>query len=260
MDASTENQAGAEISPAAASVRRRCLGLAGGLLAAVPAFAAVLVFLRPLAAGWEKMAPGWVILLGMLPLHGAGCGALVAAAGCSCGWPRLPAILDLVRPGERWRPLARRLAVTLLWVYPATLALTLAMVLFLRHFGWNPVPSVLVDLLAREGSPWRLGLAAVALVAWAPLAEELLFRLALHDCLLPLIGRGGAAAATAALFAVMHQIPEQIPGLILLGLVLQHLRSRANSLWPCVLLHGMFNGTSLLIMVVCRLLGVEMEA
>ena len=82
-------------------------------------------------------------------------------------------------------------------------------------------------------------LAAVYAVLGAPLAEEVLFRGALHEiCAAKWRGAWGSLA-TGVLFGVLHLAdPIAVPPLILMGVALGELRRRSGSLWPCVLAHA----------------------
>ncbi|HSV69840.1 MAG TPA: JDVT-CTERM system glutamic-type intramembrane protease [Methylibium sp.] len=94
---------------------------------------------------------------------------------------------------------------------------------------------------------------AVALattLAVAPLLEEIVFRLGLHDALLKRWGPGWRANAAVALaFGVAHALlrsPGLGLGVLLPALVIGGVYERWRRLWPCVLLHAAFNGIWLL--------------
>ena len=85
----------------------------------------------------------------------------------------------------------------------------------------------------------------VIAVAFVPLVEELLFRGAGFS----LLARWSPAAAivgTAVLFGVGHGLVQALPILIAFGLGLAWLRDRSDSVYPPILLHGIFNGVSLI--------------
>jgi hypothetical protein len=85
----------------------------------------------------------------------------------------------------------------------------------------------------------------VVAVALVPLVEELLFRGAGFS-LLARWGRGAAIVGTGVLFGLGHGLLEALPILIAFGLGLAWLRDRSDSIYPPILLHGIFNGVSLI--------------
>jgi membrane protease YdiL (CAAX protease family) len=85
----------------------------------------------------------------------------------------------------------------------------------------------------------------VVAAAFVPVVEEFLFRGAGFS-LLARYGRGAAIVGTGILFGVGHGLLEALPILIAFGLGLAWLRDRSNSVYPCILLHGLFNAISLI--------------
>jgi len=85
----------------------------------------------------------------------------------------------------------------------------------------------------------------VVAVALVPLVEELLFRGAGFS-LLARWGRGAAIVGTGVLFGLGHGLLEALPILIAFGVGLAWLRDRSDSVYPPILLHGIFNGVSLI--------------
>ena len=86
---------------------------------------------------------------------------------------------------------------------------------------------------------------ALVVVVAAPVVEELLFR-GVGFGLLRRFGVPVAIVATAAGFAATHGLIEGLPILFLFGAGLAWLRERTGSLYPCILLHGLFNAMALL--------------
>lgn len=85
----------------------------------------------------------------------------------------------------------------------------------------------------------------VVAAALVPLVEEFLFRGAGFS-LLSRFGRGVAIVATGVLFGAGHGLIEALPILVAFGLGLAWLRDRSDSVYPPILLHGFFNGVSLI--------------
>lgn len=92
---------------------------------------------------------------------------------------------------------------------------------------------------------WQIGLTVVALVALAPLGEELLFRALLLRALVRRLGFWLSALASGALFALAHGAaflvwPRAI-GLVLTGVALAWLY-RERGYWTAVSAHATVNG------------------
>ncbi len=93
---------------------------------------------------------------------------------------------------------------------------------------------------------------AVFLVAFmatftAPLVEEVIYRGVLYSALQRSVGIRLAVAIVTVLFVLVHvpQYYESVPTLLLLSvlsLILTGVRVLTNNLWPCVVLHTLFNG------------------
>ena len=226
-----------------------------GLLLGMPVCLGILaggVWLQRHGAG-SALSPVCRILLGLLPLHIGLVGSAVLVLGFRCGgggW-RQRLYLGLVGGRAAVRVALRSLA----WVYPTCLMLSLVAIGVLRLLGKEPAGQPVLELLLAERHRLLLGLAVLVIVVAVPFAEELLFRLFLHDAL-TLVDVRAAAPLTAFTFAVVHGVPEQIPALFLLGLVLQDLRARTGSLWAGMGLHAGFNACSLLLLVAARTAGL----
>lgn len=107
-------------------------------------------------------------------------------------------------------------------------------------------PHPMLELLRQSRDDWRALLwIAVELVALAPLVEELLFRVALQGALEREIPAVWSIILPAAAFACIHQNADWIP-LFPLALILGYVYYRRRSFLANVVLHGLFNGISLL--------------
>lgn len=85
---------------------------------------------------------------------------------------------------------------------------------------------------------------ALVVVILAPIVEELLFR-GVGFGLLRRLGPAVAILGTAFAFAAIHGLFEAFPLLFLFGAGLAWLRERSGSVYPCIVLHGLFNGIAL---------------
>ena len=82
----------------------------------------------------------------------------------------------------------------------------------------------------------------------APFVEELTFR-GLGYSLLVRYGRWTAIALVGIAFGLAHGLVEAFPFLVALGSGLAYLRSRVDSVFPCMIVHGAFNAIALTVAV-----------
>lgn len=87
---------------------------------------------------------------------------------------------------------------------------------------------------------------AVALVG--PVVEELMYRGA-GMTLLARYGAPLAVVVTALAFGLGHGLLLALAALVFFGIVMALLRLRTGSVYPCILVHGLFNATSLIVAV-----------
>jgi CAAX protease family protein len=82
----------------------------------------------------------------------------------------------------------------------------------------------------------------------APVIEELTFR-GLGFSLLARFGKWTAILLVGVAFALAHGLVEAFPFLLALGSGLAYLRSRVDSVYPGMIVHGLFNATALIVAV-----------
>lgn len=83
----------------------------------------------------------------------------------------------------------------------------------------------------------------------APLVEELTFR-GLGYSLLVRYGRWAAIVLVGVAFGLAHGLVQAFPFLAVLGAGLAYLRGRVDSVYPGMIVHGLFNATALTVAVV----------
>ena len=98
-----------------------------------------------------------------------------------------------------------------------------------------------------EAAPFVANL--VLTVTLVPAVEEMLFRGAGYSLLFGRYGKGVAIVGTAVLFGLVHGLVLALPLLVAFGLGLAWLRSRTGSIYPGMLLHGLFNSLAILVAV-----------
>lgn len=87
---------------------------------------------------------------------------------------------------------------------------------------------------------------AFTVVVLAPLIEEMMFR-GIGFTLLQPFGERAAVIAVGIAFGLVHGLIEGFLIIAVFGAGLAVLRSRTQSLYPCVLLHSAFNATALVL-------------
>jgi membrane protease YdiL (CAAX protease family) len=96
-----------------------------------------------------------------------------------------------------------------------------------------------------EAAPFAANLAFTMFAV--PVVEELIFRGAGFSLLAARYGKGIAIVGTAVLFGTVHGLLIALPVLVAFGLGLAWLRSRTDSVYPGMILHGLFNGVAVLV-------------
>jgi hypothetical protein len=89
---------------------------------------------------------------------------------------------------------------------------------------------------------------ALVVVVAAPLVEELMYR-GVGYSLLRQFGARFAIVAIGVAFALTHGLVEGFPILFVFGAGLAWLRERTGSVYPGMVLHGLFNGIALVVSV-----------
>lgn len=100
-----------------------------------------------------------------------------------------------------------------------------------------------------DSSRWAPFVAFFLVVTFvAPVVEELTYR-GLGFTLIAPFGIWVAIVSTGVLFGAAHGLVEGLPVLAFFGIVVGWLRSRTDSVYPGMLLHGTFNGVALILSV-----------
>ena len=103
--------------------------------------------------------------------------------------------------------------------------------------GSNP----LLELVLGSRDPLALALLAFTAVVLAPLFEELIFRGALLPVLATRLGALPAVVLSALLFGLAHISIGELAPLTVLGMGLALVRLSSGRLFPCVLMHALWN-------------------
>ncbi len=88
----------------------------------------------------------------------------------------------------------------------------------------------------------------ISVAVVAPIVEELTYR-GLGFYLLVPYGTLVAVVGTGVLFGVAHGLLIALPVLVIFGLAVGWLRAKTESVYPSMILHGIFNGVALIVSV-----------
>ena len=134
------------------------------------------------------------------------------------------------------------------WVIPALVSVALGSSFLVSEvvnllYVVLPMPAWLETLFDDVFGGGR-GLVATILwvAALGPVLEELMFRGLVLHVLLRRYSPWVAIVISSALFAAIHLNPWQAPGAFGGGLLLGWIVVKTRSLWPCVIVHALFNG------------------
>ena len=127
------------------------------------------------------------------------------------------------------------------WLMVLPLVLLTAWVvttLFGDQGGSNP----LLELVLSSKDPFALLLLLITTIVLAPVFEEIVFRGALLPVLANRFDMRWGVIVSAFVFAVAHLSVGELAPLFVLGIGLAILRLRSGRLFPCILMHSLWNG------------------
>jgi len=135
------------------------------------------------------------------------------------------------------------------WGLAAAISLVVVVAIMLIAQALSPFadPEAEQGLIPTYWDPDRIAQFAAfafAVTIVGPIVEELMFRGAGFSLLEP-FGQWTAVVGSGVAFGLVHGLLEGLPIITAFGLGLAYLRSRTQSLYPCVLLHATFNAAGL---------------
>ena len=89
-----------------------------------------------------------------------------------------------------------------------------------------------------------LFLLLITTVVLAPVFEELVFRGILLPVLVSKVGKINGVLLSALIFALAHLSVGELPPLFVLGIGLGLMRLSSGRLFPCALMHSLWNGVT----------------
>lgn len=118
--------------------------------------------------------------------------------------------------------------------------------IWLRPEAAPPMHEVLRALRDSAWGGWGTAALVISAVVVAPVTEELFFRGLVLEALCVRLRRGWLAiGATSLAFGLVHAQPQDVLPLVTMGVVLGYLRLRLGAVWPCIVLHLLFNARTM---------------
>jgi membrane protease YdiL (CAAX protease family) len=123
---------------------------------------------------------------------------------------------------------------------------TYAVLLASLPFRSRETQHQLLQLLGQSPDILTLVVLAITVVIFAPLSEELMFRVTLQGWLTDWLGSARAMPIVALLFAVVHGWRDGL-ALVPLALLFGYVYDRRQDYFAVVIAHGAFNGANLVL-------------
>ena len=95
-----------------------------------------------------------------------------------------------------------------------------------------------------------IALFAITAVIVAPVAEETFFRGFMLQGIGKRLGYTWGTVISSALFALAHISPTNLVPIFILGLMLAWLYNKTKSIWPCIIVHCIYNSIALVFMII----------
>ena len=117
----------------------------------------------------------------------------------------------------------------------------------LQALGWSTSSDIYMPFNANG-----IGIAFFAIIAVvvAPLAEETFFRGFTFQGIKKRYGYGWGLFLSALLFSLAHMSPSGLVPIFILGLMLAWLYNKTGSIWPCIIVHCVYNSIALVFMII----------
>ena len=137
------------------------------------------------------------------------------------------------------------------WHYAAILGVFFAIAIVVGNY-FPEQENELTRIL--KSSRYAVFIIAFMATVTAPVVEEVIYRGLLYSAFQRTFGVGVGVAAVTLLFALVH-VPQYYPSystiflLLLLSLTLTVVRAVTGNLWPCIVLHTVFNATQSILLI-----------
>lgn len=155
-----------------------------------------------------------------------------------------------------FRSLAGQALVRWLAILPVLWFIAYVWQLLLRAIGHVPDFQMAIRMFLDAPNPWvRAGFICFAVVV-APVVEEILFRGILLPVLARRLGAAVGLALTAIGFAALHADVGSFAALAVFSVALSMAWARSGTLWVPILMHALFNGVNLVLLLALARAGV----
>ena len=144
----------------------------------------------------------------------------------------------------RWQPLPGACLTALVGWFKVTPIVVFTGWFLVRLFGNPSGSNPLLELVLESRDPLALSLLALTAVVLAPLFEEVIFRGTLLPVLARRTGRGTGVVLSGLLFGMAHISIGELAPLTVLGIGLALVRLSSGRLFPCVLMHSLWNAVT----------------
>ena len=131
-------------------------------------------------------------------------------------------------------------------VFPVCVILGAIVTRIFDQFSINHTPHELLQALPQISVEWKI-VVIISAGILAPIIEEIFFRGLVQSALRRIVSPWVGIIITSTFFAAVHAFsqPQYVPALFVLAVVLGYNYERCGRLWPSILIHMLFNGTTL---------------
>lgn len=132
-------------------------------------------------------------------------------------------------------------------VFPVCVLLGAAVTWIFDQFNVKYTPHEMIQVLPQISMGWKIAV-VISTAVLAPIIEEIFFRGLLQSALRRIVSPWVTIIITSVIFAAVHASsqPQYVPALFVLAVVLGYNYERCGRLWPSILMHTLFNATTLI--------------
>lgn len=137
-------------------------------------------------------------------------------------------------------------------VYTAIIPLIILAVMIVERLGiklsYNPAAELIFSLK----NQLVIAILSLQIVAFAPVAEELLFRAVLYKLIRLKYSFAAASIVTSLIFASIHGIPHAILPLFIVSMGLCYIYEKTQTILAPVIFHSLFNSVNLALLITVK--------
>ena len=133
-------------------------------------------------------------------------------------------------------------------VFPALMAVQFAVILIAKEAGIDREYNPAIGIARAAATPLQLAAILATIIVAMPVFEELIFRGFLYPALRRVMPAWLAMAGSAIPFALLHP-PLDVAPILVIAVALAYMRERTGSLVPCIVMHCLLNGLTMLVVM-----------